>query len=1109
MNALKRKSNDSDENLVIKEVENIENDEGEVVHRTKKRRQVAFDGGETDTNNIEDEGEDLSQVGDVNVPDQAEVGIIEKVSVMNFMCHKRLEVNLGANVNFIIGRNGSGKSAILTGLIVGLGGNASTTSRGNSLKGFIKEGCSAAYVSITLRNRGSDAYKPDEYGNVIIIERRLTLDGSGNYKIKSADNKVVSTRKDELMEILDQFNIQIDNPVSILTQDTSRSFLNASNEKDKYAFFLKATQLEQMSSDYQLTIEEKERTKEMLNKKRQIIPDLFEQVKINEEKYKDMQQLQKMESHVQDLKKELAWAMVAEQKLELDKAKEVEDGCTAKIPNYEKHVDDTIVKENEICNCYVEKGEEMNSFNDEVKLLINEKTELHINYKNMRKAAMKSQEQCKRNQRDIHSMEKDRTCLLSKIEEIKNTAERDRELEQKERETQLEEKKIMCQQHESQLSIANHHLHQIDMMIKRNQEQKYKQQNDMRDKHRQVETIRKRIVSLQTRQNDRLSSFGKSTYAILKAINSADRQKKFHNKPVGPLGSFITVKDIKWTKAVEQCIKATMCAYACHDNHDMLLLKDIFKRTCSGRYPSIIVSMFAEKLYDTSQYRPTGYTPIMVVLDMLNIENHIAENTLIDQCSIETVLLIENPKEAQEVMWNIRPRGTNMAISIEGHEIIGGRSSKYYPCRNKEVQYLQRDAAESLQKAEEELVQVQIEQQDTQQKIQSVDAEIRRDKLEHDKTRKRCSNEQDLINNVIMEIKELEAVEEEKLPDVDALETEVEECDKRIMELNANLTDLNTCYDERMQEVRISENQMKDCDERCQIAGEKLESLKDKISELENQLSTLKGHKIHYKQKLSELLAIIENATKNYQAVLAKYENTHSQASKYCEERETNRSVQSLESEILKAQKRINNEELKRGNVADISEKYQNALQCYDKAKKEIDNCIKFRKAIDRAIKHRAKRFADFQKFIVVRAVRFFQMLLSQRGYTGKLKFDHENETLTVQVNVEKAQGTSTKDSKALSGGERSFSTICFIMALWEAMEAPFRCLDEFDVFMDMLNRRISMNMLMKIAKEQQTRQFILLTPQDMSSVQGSDRVRIFRLTDPERGQQTIPFQPM
>ena len=55
---------------------------------------------------------------------------------------------------------------------------------------------------------------------------------------------------------------------------------------------------------------------------------------------------------------------------------------------------------------------------------------------------------------------------------------------------------------------------------------------------------------------------------------------------------------------------------------------------------------------------------------------------------------------------------------------------------------------------------------------------------------------------------------------------------------------------------------------------------------------------------------------------------------------------------------------------------------------------------------------------------------------------------LQVKVDVHSGLSQSTKNTKSLSGGERSYTTVCFIMSLWEAMEAPFRCLDEFDVFM-------------------------------------------------------------
>ena len=102
-----------------------------------------------------------------------------------------------------------------------------------------------------------------------------------------------------------------------------------------------------------------------------------------------------------------------------------------------------------------------------------------------------------------------------------------------------------------------------------------------------------------------------------------------------------------------------------------------------------------------------------------------------------------------------------------------------------------------------------------------------------------------------------------------------------------------------------------------------------------------------------------------------------------------------------------------------------------------------------------------------------------QVGSEVFLRIDNANKELKFNFNSGGgSEGYSSSDVSLLSGGEKSYTQMCLICALWDMMRPPFRCLDEWDVFLDAVNRKTISEELLRFCLRNKDKQFIFISPQ-------------------------------
>jgi chromosome segregation ATPase len=486
--------------------------------------------------------------------DAERAGYIKKIDMVNFMCHDNLTIEFGPRMNFITGKNGSGKSTILTALTTCLGGKASSTNRGSSVKSLIKEGKSRALIRVTIANKGSNSYDHNRFGDIIQVERRLDAEASGSYKIMNSGGKVVSSSKEELRKILSIFSIFVDNPFAILTQDTARSFLTESNAESKYQHFKRAMTMDKIENYKEGLSESLLQQKQKLASQKEIVNEIKAKAKDVEAKFQNFKKLDSADEDLRYWNAILEWNKVSETERKITHA----ESSIEKIQNdveeiksqCENHEGISAQKQAELDQVHTE----MNQVNDTITKLQEEiKSIKEGNRSNIETMRSLKEEKAKivdskeQSKRQVVALEQEKAKLL---DTSGFAAARRQKHEQLDRvKSQLEKLASESENDEQTKSSTGHKVQELEENLQSAQDKQRKAEAS-------VQQERARLKELRESQTNSWSTYAEGGRdADFKGFMAHFEKTNFKDSPIGPIGRYVTLKDRDWSSVLEQTLK--------------------------------------------------------------------------------------------------------------------------------------------------------------------------------------------------------------------------------------------------------------------------------------------------------------------------------------------------------------------------------------------------------------------------------------------------------------------------------------------------------------------------------------------------------------------------
>ncbi|KAI3430279.1 hypothetical protein D9Q98_004875 [Chlorella vulgaris] len=1081
--------------------------------------------------NLTSESQEDYPVGEAGMRLAGLPGHLKRIEVINFMCHENFTMDFGQHVTFVSGTNGSGKSAVLQALQCCLGVRAGATGRARSFQKLIRTGSNEAIIRVTVYNRpykGFDSYRHSLFGDTITVERRIGRAGSSSsYALKDASGRIQGRKREDLDAMLQTLGLNAANPVCVMTQDTARNFLAGSSSKadqEKYQLYMEATSLEQIAYNLEVSKDQVRQMNESVQQIREEYEAMSAAHVALQKSIKALEGIQGWRVEVEQLEQVLSWAVVEDQAAGAAQVQAALDSMPARLQELERALTELTQEHGSLRQATDDKGQFLAAYNERATALATEQEGAKQTLKLAHRLVRATELRVQRLRGELQEAQAHKEALEGAVREVQEDVVQATQAAVTQYQLQLEQAQAADEACREEVAAADAAQQAASATHRSACERAHALEQQRFGADRTVKAVQQQMQQIKEAGRSKVANFGgRAVASLVAAVQRAKGQ--FSRPPIGPLGVHLTLDDNRWALAVESALGLQLNSFLVHSYSDSQLLRQMISQHFphpQALKPSVYVADFdtPPHIIPPASQPPPSVASVYRVLACA--DKRLAApilNSLVDHAHIEKLALGASIEQCKEIAW--RMQGVMACFAPDGSKYYKKGSShtqtppphwlRYARLGQSSAQQTTELAAE-VQRMQQEVERLGCELQQARAEVAAAAQEEARVRAAAAPVRQRQWQARGLLTQLTQQPPpELFACNQ--ADDDDATQAELWKAAQGCVDLEQQLRELGREAEAAQAALVLAQQGMQEKREAIARLNEENEAFVSSYDQQVQQLAAVAGRledtraaeedqrakrgqlealATQQAQMLSQLeegaakicsREVAAEARREVEARLrSRQDLTEEQVAALMTAELLHKKIKVLERKIAEHEREAG------GSLPEVQDAFAASTARMGREGRRAREALSMFQVIEDALKLRVRKLSELDHRLEDLVNAKFRAYMWKKGHSGMIKLDRKAQSLQLKVQIgskgSKEAGGAVKDLKQLSGGERSYTTVAFTLALGGHTEMPFRAMDEFDVFMDAINRRVAMQNLFDFARENGELQFIFLTPQDISAVE-------------------------